>query len=190
MKIALLLAFCCACLSAQAQRRGVYYDLGAALQQPDKVRVLDLRGQGLKALPPTITSLRNVEAILLSDKLRNLWLYPRSWKYKFHFKHLPAGGYHHLQGRAAGHYYDSNGIRTLPIDFCQFPKLIVLDLRYIYIPATEMDSISTRLSQCHSQTTVLGAYSRNEKNLDAWIIEGSQKRADAKKFLRPFKVKI
>ena len=80
MKTVLLLTACLVCMSARAQRRGVYKDVAIALQQSDKVRVLDLRGQELVSLPASLNSLQNVEVILLGMKLRDLWFYPPAWK--------------------------------------------------------------------------------------------------------------
>ena len=194
MKAVLLLAGCFACLGAQAQRRGVYRDIATALQQPDKVRVLDLRGQGLDSLPSSLNSLQNVEAILMGMKVRNLWLYPRAWKYKFHLSRLPAGGYLHLQGRGRGEYFTFNNFETAPLDFCRFPHLRVLDVAG-GVPFVTADTIATRMARCRPQVIVLGGtihrqaptadvndpFAATRMNIDKW--DG------ARDYLRRFKIK-
>lgn len=183
--VSYLLVSCC--LSAQAQRRGVYTNLAAALRQPAHVRVLDLRGQYLTSLPPACYSLANLEVILLSDKRRNLWLYPRAWKYKFHFKHLPAGGYHHLQGRGAGTYYHSNGFAAAPLNFCKFPKLRIVDISSA-VSFDTADAVAARLARCQPQLLVLGSYAAgNDPALNFKLNQDKANAAD--RYLRPFRIK-
>lgn len=190
MKAALLLVGCFACFGAEAQRRGVYTDMTAALQEPNKVLVLDLRGQNLGTIPPSLNSLPNVEAILLGMKLRNLWFYPPAWKYKFHFKHLPAGGYLHLQGRGRGEYYLFNGFKTAPLKFCQFPKLRILDIDG-GLPFAAADTVATRMKECRPEVIVKGGSVLNTKHEDP-ANEFSNSLNDRRKvrsYLRHFKIK-
>ena len=190
MKAGLLLASCFVCLSAQAQRRGVYTDFAAALQQPDNVRVLDLRGQKLDSLPTSLNSLRNVEAILIGMKLRNLWLYRPAWKYKFHLRRLPAGGYLHLQGRVGGEYYSFNRFKTAPLDFCRFPKLRVLDIDGGF-PFVMADTVATRMARCRPQVIVLGGSVRSKVYVDPGVdlLARLARRREAKSYLHHFKIK-
>ena len=190
MKAGLLLASCFVCLSAQAQRRGVYTDFAAALQQPDNVRVLDLRGQKLDSLPTSLNSLRNVEAILIGMKLRNLWLYPPAWKYKFHLRRLPAGGYLHLQSRVGGEYYSFNRFENAPLDFCRFPKLRVLDIDG-GLPFVMADTVASRMARCRPQVIVLGGRVRSKEssNPGANFLAGLDKWHEAKSYLHHFKIK-
>ncbi|MCB2407458.1 hypothetical protein [Hymenobacter lucidus] len=190
MKVFLLLLGCFACLGLQAQRRGVYDDVEVALQEPDKVRVLDLRGQELGSLPTSLNNIQNVEVILLGMKLRNLWLYPRAWKYKFHFKELPAGGYLHLQGRGGGEYYLFNNFETAPLEFCQFPKLRVLDIRG-GLPFVEADTVATRMHKCRPDVIVVGGAVRSKGYVDpeADFTKRVNKRREVRSYLHSFKIK-
>ena len=155
MKAVPLLMGCMAGVEAQAQSRGVYNDLTIALQQRDKVRVLDLRGQHLRGLPDSLDRLQNVEAILVGMKLRNLWLYPPAWKYKFHLQHLPAGGYLHIQNRGGRSFYSFNSLKVNPSTFCRFPKLRVLDIDG-GVSFSAADTIASRMQKCSPQVIVLG----------------------------------
>ncbi|WBO83175.1 hypothetical protein [Hymenobacter yonginensis] len=188
-KPALFLIFSLICLSAQAQRRGVYNDLATALQQPDKVRVLDLRGQNLDSLPGSLARLQNVEAILLGMKLRNLWFYPRAWKYELHLKHRPAGGYLHMQGRGGGEYFRFNRFKTPPIDFCMFPKLRVLNVSGAgYFSMA--DTVASRMARCRPEIIVLGGTVRHKDTApDINTIGHPDKYREAKNYLCPFKIK-
>lgn len=190
MKTLLLLAGCFFCLAAQAQRLGVYSNIPTALQQPDKVRVLDLRGQKLDSLPTSLNSLQNVEVILIGMKLRNLWRYPPAWKYKFHLKHLPAGGYLHLQGRVGGEYYYFNNFDTAPLDFCRFPKLRVLDIGG-GMPFVAADTVATRMARCLPQVIVLGGTVRSKdyKDPGAAFMQSMDKWNEAERYLHQFKIK-
>lgn len=195
MRVGLLLAACFVCLGAQAQRRGVYIDVATALQQPDKVRVLDLRGQELHSLPLSLNNLRNVEAILVGMKLRNLWFYSCAWKYKLHLKRLPAGGYLHLQSRVGGKYYSFNRFETAPLDFCRFPKLRVLDIDGGF-PFVMADTVASRMARCRPQVVVLGGsvYSKahdSKVHVDpgADFLQNLNRRYEAKSYLHHFKIR-
>jgi hypothetical protein len=108
----------------------IYKSLNKALKHPEKVRALDLRGQGLKVLPNDIAKFENLELLWLGPRLRNLWLYPKAWPYKIFWRQLPAGGYKHLQGRGKGKFYFHNYIDSLPDEFYKLKKLKFIDARY------------------------------------------------------------
>ncbi len=108
----------------------VYKSLRKALKHPDKVRALDLSGQKLDKLPTDIAKLQNLEFLWLGPRLRNLYFYPKAWPYKFFGRHLPAGGYAHLQGRGRGRFIFQNYIDSLPSEFYSLKKLQFLDARH------------------------------------------------------------
>ncbi len=174
-------------MGAQAQRRGVYTNVALAMRQPDNVRVLDLRGQNLSSLPNSLYRLQNAEVLLVGMKLRNLWFYRPALKYKLHLKRLPAGGFLHLQGRGGGEFYRFNKFETVPLDFCQFPKLRVLDIDG-GVPFSVGDTIATRMAQCRPQVIVLGGDVAN-KDPTADLRARWDKWDEAEKYLRPFKLK-
>ena len=106
----------------------IYTSLKQALKHPERVHVLDLRGQKLDSLPKEIGLMINLEVLLLNPKLRNLLFYPRSWKYKLGFKHLPAGGFAHLQGRRAGIYFYFNNLSEFPPEICNLKNLKLINI--------------------------------------------------------------
>ena len=187
MKSLLLLAGCFAFLGTQAQKRGVYTDLATAYQHPDKVRVLDLRGKELRSLSDSINRFQNIEVFLLGMKLRNLWLYRPALKYKLHLRRLPVGGYLHIQGRGGGEFYSFNRFETVPIDFCRFPKLQVLDIGG-GLSFALADTVAVRMAKCRPQVIVLGGRIPS-KDPSADFMASLSRWDAAKNYLHQFKIK-
>jgi hypothetical protein len=115
----------------------VYKSLQKALRHPEKVRALDLSGQKLKELPTDIAKFQNLELLWLGPRHRNLWFYPKAWPYKFFGRHLPAGGYAHLQGRGRGKFIFNNYLDSLPVEFFSLKKLKFIDIRHNSIDNSE-----------------------------------------------------
>lgn len=120
----------------------VYKSLHKALKHPEKIRALDLSGLELKGLPKDISKFQNLELLWLGPRLRNLWFYPKAWPYKFFGRHLPAGGYAHLQGRGGGKFIFHNYIDSLPTEFYSLKKLKYVDARHnAFADTTLIDKI-------------------------------------------------
>jgi hypothetical protein len=165
----ILLGFIAIYFQGQAyEKPKVYTSLKLALKEPDKVLVLDLRGQRLDSLPREIGQLKNLEVLLLDSKLRTLWLYPKAWKYKFGFKRLPAGGYAHLQGRGAGKFFKFNNLKELPNEICDLKKLKLIDIYYNPLDAKKWEE---KLKFCTPEILVMSSYFDDyttfEKEFDA-----------------------
>ena len=113
---------------AHKKSDSTFTHLNKALRHPEKVKVLDLRGKKLSTLPAEIGKMKNMEVLLLGEKLRNLALYPPAWPYLHKKKTLPAGGYAHLQGRGGGKFYIFNHLTTLPVEILSLKNLKIIDI--------------------------------------------------------------
>ena len=92
-----------------------------------------------------------------------------------------------MQGRGSGEFYSFNRFETVPIDFCQFPKLRVLDIDggLSFVLA---DTVAVRMAKCRPQVIVLGG-SVPGKAPDVDFMERVHKWQETKKYLHHFKIK-
>ena len=153
--------------SQVAQGDSTFTSLRKALNHPNKVKVLDLRGKNLISITDRIGTLKNLEILLLGSKLRNLKLYPPAWPYLSGKKNLPGGGYAHLQGRGVGKFYLANKkLTNLPEEVLFLLKLKVLDLRHTRIDAKLWQD---KLKAINPYIIILSYDLPDwDKNLDQW----------------------
>ena len=102
----------------------VFNELKIALENPNEVEILNLRGQNLKEIPKQISELINLRVLLLG------WKPKKELDSSTHKKAKNiGGGYLHLD-RKKGTFLDYNYIENLTPEFLTLKKLEYLELDY------------------------------------------------------------
>ncbi|NVO29924.1 hypothetical protein [Hymenobacter lapidiphilus] len=150
-----------------SRRKGIFDNLESAFKYPERVKLLDLRGKNLDSLSSSIAQFKNLEVLLLGSRLRNLWLYPRAWKYELRLKRLPAGGYAHLHGRGNGIYYLQNRLEHLPSILSKLTNMMVLDIRSTRISDNEGEEIEKQLLEVNPEINIIKESMNSEQRIRA-----------------------
>ena len=102
----------------------VFNELKIALENPNKVEILNLRGQNLKEIPKQISEFKNLRVLLLG------WKPKKELDSSTHKKAKNiGGGYLHLD-RKKGTVLDYNYIENLTSELFTLKKLEFLELDY------------------------------------------------------------